>query len=46
MELIYTNANYKELGILRNPTLALEIAKYSTARNHLELSLDKNEWDR
>lgn len=45
MELIYTNANYKELGILRNPTLDLEIGKYSIASNDFELSLDKDEWD-
>lgn len=45
MELIYTNPNYKELGILKHPTLDLEIGKYDVATNDFELSLDMELWD-
>lgn len=45
MELIYTNPNYKELGILKQPTLDLEIGKYDVATNDFELSLDMELWD-
>ena len=45
MELIYTNPNYKELGVLKHPTLDLEIGKYDVATNDFELSLDMELWD-
>lgn len=46
MKYIYTDINYKELGVLKNASVDFEVGKYNIATNDFTLSISLSYWDR